>query len=249
MRMNYHASSLILCCLSLVMNDAFIYHKSDAFFSRRVISLLQISQKAESTFDTTMIYFDISLENQPLGRLTFTLIQDPKSCPNLRENLIKICTGERKPIDPLCTYVGCSFKHSPQSVEGFPQYRWAHEVVGKKRNAIGRPSERITETDLRQCSHSIYGGVYYGLNYERIRGPYGVVLTVPLVGPLRGSSSFSIVRVDESPKEWKERLLLNSAVIGSLESGIETLHTMARQIRAPPMITESGTIGNRIDSI
>ena len=233
-----HMSScrLIIFILSLAAIDAFIYLNSKAQLPRK-ICFSKIPQGEEST---TMIFFDISLDNEPIGKLTFRMMDDPNACPNLRENLIKICTGERKPIDPLCTYVGCKFKHSPNSVEGFPQYRWAHEVDGKKRNAVGRPTERITETALRQCSHSIYGGVYYGLNYEQIRGPYGVVLTVPLVGPLRGSSSFSIVRVDESPKEWKERLLLNSAVLGSLVSGIETLHMMARQTRAPPTITASG---------
>jgi len=221
---------------------SFMYLKSSVQ-RLRTIRFSNVNQDEVSTLQNTiMIYFDISLENQPIGTLTFRLIQDPDACPTLRDNLIKICTGERKPIDPLCTYVGCSFKHSPNSVEGFPQYRWAHEVVGKKRNAVGRPTERITETSLRQCSHSIYGGVYYGLNYEQIKEPYGVVLIVPLAGPLRGSSSFSIVRVDESPKEWKERLLLNTAVLGTLVSGIETLHTMARQTRAPPIITASGKL-------
>ena len=210
-----------------------------------VNSFTQVSKtlnQGGGIIDTTTIYFDISLENEPIGKLTFRLIKDPIACPKLRENFVKLCTGERKPIDPQCTYVGCTFKHSPQSVEGFPQYRWAHEVEGRKRNALGRPTERILEGALRQCYHSIYGGVYYGMNYDHIKDPYGVVLTVPLVGPLRGSSSFSIIRVDESPMEWKERLLLNSAVLGSLESGIETLHIMARQSRAPPMITGSGTI-------
>lgn len=82
-----------------------------------------------------------------------------------------------------------------------------------------------------------------------------MVLTIPMVGRDRGTASFSIVRVGESPQEWRERLLLNSAVLGYLEdntddenlnkemlSGIDVLHIMARQNRAPPLIIGCGTI-------
>ena len=65
----------------------------------------------------------------------------------------------------------------------------------------------------------------------------GFFLTVLLVGANRNSNGFSIVRVGESPHEWRERLLLNSAVLGYLESGIETLHKMARQTDAPPLLS------------
>jgi len=56
----------------------------------------------------------------------------------------------------------------------------------------------------------MHGGVYYGLRYDEedydainsstAGGENGVVLTVPLVGAYRGSTSFSIVRVGESPR-------------------------------------------------
>jgi hypothetical protein len=88
----------------------------------------------------------------------------------------------------------------------------------------------------------MYGGVYYGLKYDEMQGEEGVLLTVPLVGAFRGSTSFSIVRVGESPQEWQERLLLNSAVLGRLETGIETLHSLARQTRAPPQIDKCGKL-------
>lgn len=110
---------------------------------------------------------------------------------------------------------------------------------------------------MRSCTHKIYGGVYYGLKYNDLleNRTNGVVLTIPMVGRDRGTASFSIVRVGESPQEWRERLLLNSAVLGYLEdntddenlnkemlSGIDVLHIMARQNRAPPLIIGCGTI-------
>ena len=114
---------------------------------------------------------------------------------------------------------------------------------------------------LRNCAHSVYGGVYYGLKYRDGEGDEdgsgngddqlgkmgdavgaGVVLSVPLVGAYRGSTSFSIVRVGESPQEWRERLLLNSAVLGYLESGMDVLHQMARQTEGAPTIISSGKI-------
>ena len=106
--------------------------------------------------------------------------------------------------------------------------------------------------NLKNCQHSIYGGVYYGLEYgvgvgagvgaEDVENEEGVVLTVPLVGAYRGSTSFSIVRVGESPQEWRERLLLQSAVLGVLESGIDVLREMARQTSGPPTVVVSGIV-------
>lgn len=232
---------------------------------------LKNPHKEESTStDQTRIYFDISIEDEKIGRLIFNLGKEEKFClPKHSENIIKLCKEDLKAIDPRCSYVKCCFKFSPQFVETMPQYRWAHVLDGRGRNAIGKPTERISDPDsLKSCTHNIYGGVYYGLEYDDkfIMGDYdkddngdnrsniacdvttiyncqaGVVLTVPLVGAYRGSTSFSIVRVGESPQEWRENLLLNSAVIGWLESGIEVLHAMARQTRAPPMIVASGRI-------
>jgi hypothetical protein len=147
--------------------------------------------------------------------------------------------------------VGCEFQHSPQFVEGFAQYRWGHLLKGRGRNAVGRAEERISDPEnMRKCMHSVYGGQYYGLNYDRDVPTVGdrderVVLTVPLVGPGRGSTDLSIVRVGESPPEWKERLLLNSAVLGWLDpSSLETLRGMARQTQGAPKVVESGILAS-----
>jgi len=198
------------------------------------------------TSQPARIYFDIGVGgDEAIGHLVFNLSSSEQLLPLHTENIIKLSTGEMRSLDPRLGYSKCAFKHSPQFVEGFPQYRWAHVLDGRGRNAVGRPTERISDPEhLRSCTHSLYGGVYHGLNYSDVDdiSEDGVVLTVPLVGAYRGSSGFSIVRVGESPQEWRERLLLNSAVIGYLESGLEVLHIMARQTDAPPTIIASGRI-------
>lgn len=194
------------------------------------------------------IYFDISINNEEIGRLIFNLgSKQNYLLPQYCENIVKLCTEDLKPIDPKCSYIKCVFKHSPQFVETMPQYRWAHVLDGRGRNAIGRATDRIIfdTGKMKSCTHYCYGGVYYGLKYDddmKMLGEAGVVLTVPLVGAYRGSTSFSIVRVGESPQEWREKLLLNSAVIGWLESGIDVLRVMARQTSGPPMIYASGKL-------
>lgn len=212
---------------------------------------------ASSLFSApTRIYFDINVDDEALGRLIFKL-DNPGLMPLHTENLIKLSTGEKRSIDSRCSYIGCKFKYSSQFVEGLAQYRWAHVLDGRGFNAVATANERIKEDPqiMRSCTHSIYGGVYYGLKYDYDidnddddeegdagASNNGVVITVPLVGAYRGSTSFSIVRVGESPQEWKERLLSNSAVLGRLESGIEVLRTMARQTRGPPTIASSGLL-------
>ena len=225
------------------------------------------------------VYFDIAAAEIVIGRLVFqipnirsdhsngnnTYCSPPGVPPVHTENLLQLMSQSRRSIDPQCHYVGCAFQFSPQSVEGLPQYRWAHVLKGRGRNAVGRPGDRIQEDPQawRECSHSIYGGTYYGLKYnnnnnnnnnnEEEEGSIiaegssdsssGVVLTVPLTGPGRGSTAFSIVRVAESPPEWKERLLLNSAVLGWLEpSCLEPLQQMARQQHGPPTVVDSGIL-------
>ena len=86
------------------------------------------------------------------------------------------------------------------------------------------------------CKRSSFGGEYYGLEVDDC-----TCLTVPVQGPGSGSSKFSIVRVGESPREWRERLLVNSAVIGVLSDGFSTLSSIATA-QAPPIVTACGVI-------
>jgi len=162
------------------------------------------------------IYFDIEIANEPIGRLIFHLT-NPSSLPKHAENIIQLAKGSRRGIDPKAHYIGCEFDFSPAAIEdGMGRYRWSHQVKGRGRNGIGKPGELITESQAG-CCHSTYGGQYYGDVYSKIGNDPGVLLTVPIVGPGYGTSKFSIVRVEESPKEWRETLLINSGVIGRLD--------------------------------
>ncbi len=207
---------------------------------------LRANTKNDTGDADTRVFLDIAIGNNgaKLGRMVFNLKQSEQLLPKHTENFLKLCTGSVRSLDSRCSYEKCAFKHSPQFVETFPQYRWAHQLDGRGKNAVRE--DRISDPDnLKQCAHSLYGGVYYGLDYngsEEMEDGGGVVLTLPLVGAYRGSTSFSIVRVGESPPEWRERLLLNSAVIGYLESGLDILQKMARQTDGPPTVVESGKI-------
>ena len=113
---------------------------------------------------------------------------------------------------------------------------------GRDINAIGRGQERIEEKEkMATCRVTVQGsGDYYSMTYDP---KHPVVLTVPLVGPGRGSTSFSIVRVGASPQEWGERLLINCAVIGWLdEASNEALIQLASQTDGPPTVIDSGIL-------
>jgi len=207
------------------------------------------NDRSTSTSSAT-IFLEIEVADEKIGRLQF-IIPDTKMLPLHTENILQLCSKEKSSIDPRMKYTGCEFQHAPQFVEGFAQYRWGHTLHGRGRNTVGRADERIKDpTSMTACTHSVYGGQYYGLHYENdipkqdLDGKDAtVVLTVPLVGPGRGSTDLCIVRVGESPPEWKERLLLNSAVLGWMDpSSMETLQTMARQTRGPPKVVDSGVL-------
>jgi hypothetical protein len=190
------------------------------------------------------VYMDIEVANQPVGRLVFHLT-NPSPLPLHAQNFVQLIKGSRRGIDPRAHYVGCQFDYSPASVEdGMGRYRWGHQLKGRGRNAVGRADQPISDPENQlACTHACYGGQYYGDLYTEIEGDPGVFLTVPVVGPGYGSSKFSIVRVGESPKEWKERLLINSGIIGRMDpSSLDTLHTMARQRMGPPTLVACGVL-------
>jgi hypothetical protein len=241
------------------------------------------------------VYFDIAIPSSPyssefvpLGRLTFCLVppSHPHHLPLHASNLMSLASGEGRSIDPRATYVGCEFQHSPASVEdGSIRYRWGHVCDGNGTNGIRTLSSSGVETTrdstfsdpnrMRDCAHACLGGVYYGIAYEEILSRLlpstddpAILLTVPVHGPGAGTSKFSIVRVEESPKEWGARLLHSSAVMGYLDCGangkiggeyssgdddnkellegdghvtaLEVLRAMARQRMGPPKIVCCG---------
>jgi hypothetical protein len=188
------------------------------------------------------IYFDIEVAGNSVGRLMFHLT-NPSPLPLHTENLIQLAKGSRRGIDPKAHYVGCEFDYSPATVEdGMGRYRWGHQLRGRGRNAVGRADQPIADPENQlKNTHSCFGGQYYGVKYVEEEGDPAILLTVPILGPGHGSSKFSIVRVGESPKEWRERLLLNAGVIGRMDSSsLEVLHAMARQRMGPPTVVAAG---------
>lgn len=225
---------LLLTAVLLLSVEAFVSQQSN----RRSHVVLRSSTEADNA--PTQVYMDIEIGDTPIGRLVFTL-PSPSPLPLHTENLVALLKGSRRSIDPLAHYVGCTFDFSPATIEdGLGRYRWGHVCKGRGRNAIGRSDEPIVDAEnLLKSTHSCFGGQYYGEEYQ----DQGVVLTVPVAGPGRGSSRFSIVRVGESPQEWKERLLLNSGVVGTLEpTSLDVLHAMARQQVGPPKIVAAGVL-------
>lgn len=182
------------------------------------------------------VFFEIGAAEQQLGRLTFQL---STLLPQHAENVRLLCSEERVGLDAALTYRGCAFDHSPAYVEG-AQYKWGHVLKGRGRNALDRPKEPIRDREsLSACAMPCFGGSYYGLPVGDDDPKMSVVLTVPISGPGSGFTRLSIVRVQESPPSWRQRLLLNSAVIGWLEEGQDTVRAMARA-RTPPIVLECG---------
>jgi hypothetical protein len=183
------------------------------------------------------IYFDIAVGPRALGRLVVRLDRS-HGLERTVENVRRLCTAECAPIDPRLSYSGCAFEFSPSYVEG-PQYKWAHVLKGRGRNAVGRADARLDErAGLAQCVHSCFGGQYYGMRVPSEADGPSTWLTVPVAGPGSGSSRIALVRVRDSPPQWRERLLLNSAVLGALDAESEpVLRQMARA--AGPSIVEA----------
>ncbi|KAL7540944.1 hypothetical protein ACHAXR_010504 [Thalassiosira sp. AJA248-18] len=175
------------------------------------------------------------------------------------------------------------FQYSPATIEdGSFRYRWGHVCEGHGRNGIQTTSSSGVTTSwdepfsdpqrVQECAQNCFGGAYYGQRYDEIVDilandgqDVAVLLTVPIQGPGSGTSKFSVVRVSESPREWGERLLLNSAVVGYLDCGadgsfggnsaddendgtevsptaLDVLRAMARQRMGPPKIIHCGQL-------
>ena len=179
------------------------------------------------------------------------------------ENFIQLIKGSYRGLDPRCHYVGCTFEFNPNTVEMLNQhslngrYKWTHSCAGRRRNVVttryksGEQQQRDQPIkdpiSTRQCTHSCFGGQYYGWKYddnaeeEQKDDDPNVMLCVSVAGPNYGSTKFAIVRVGESPPEWKERLLLNTGVIGKMDpSCYDVLLKLARQTNGPPKIVASG---------
>ncbi len=233
----------------LVLIDAFpTVIRTETVFQSSILFLNGgDGEKDPCVISADTVFFDIGIKGVEIGRLVFHLA-NPSPLPLHSENLIQLVKGSRRGIDPKAHYIGCNFDFSPATIEdGMGRYRWGHQLRGRGRNAIGRADEPISDPNNQlKHTHSCFGGQYYGVRYDprdfKDSDP-GVLITVPVVGPGRGSSKFSIVRVGESPNEWGERLLINTGVIGRMEpSCLQVLHTMARQMQGPPTVIGAGVL-------
>jgi len=279
----------IILYTSLVTGKGSAFQSSPLVISTtRVHSSTTISSNDDDNASSlaTKVYFDIAIstpkEEITLGRLTFNLTPSthPYYLPLHISNLVSLASSKRKSIDSKATYEGCTFQYSPAAIEdGSFRYKWGHVMIGNGRNAIqtklvsgkelGWDEPFSDPQRVKESSHSSFGGVYYGQSYQEIAELLAkdgqdvvVVLTVPIQGPGAGTSKFSIVRVSESPQEWGERLLHNSAIIGYLDcsaladgtsrddddveegdpTALDVLQAMARQKVGPPKIISSGVI-------
>jgi hypothetical protein len=203
--------------------------------------------KHPNAISADRVYFDIAVQGQGIGRLVFCL-SNPSPLPLHAENLVQLAQGSQRSIDPFAHYVGCEFDFSPATIQdGMGRYRWGHTLRGRGRNAVGRPDQALTDpVNQLAHTHTCFGGQYYGDVYNPdalVDGDPGVLLTVPVLGPGRGSSKFSIVRVGESPREWGDRLLMNAGVIGKMDQMcLPVLLTMAQQQQGPPTIAAAGIL-------
>ena len=193
---------------------------------------IQMTALVPAPASSSVVFFDIAIGGAPVGRLTFGLA--PTLLPSASENIRVLCSGERTSIDQRLSYVGCEFVHSPSAVEG-PQYRWSHVLKGRGRCAA--PLDDAAT--LARCRRTEYGGDYYGL--ECLAEAGSVALTVPIQGPGSGTSRIVLCRVGDSPPAWRQRLLLNSAVVGVMVEGQQALRAMATA-RQPPVVSASGVL-------
>lgn len=246
---NMHQLQILQLLLLFVAVGGFICnHPRVLLFQTSKVSLREGHDEQEpGAISAHSVYFDIEIAGVEIGRLIFHLA-NPSPLPLHAENFIQLTKGSRRGIDPKAHYIGCEFDFSPATIEdGMGRYRWGHQLKGRGRNAIGRADELINdpENQLRH-THSCFGGQYYGVRYDPTEledGDPGVLLTVPVIGPGRGSSKFSIIRVGESPREWGERLLINAGVIGRMDpSCLAVLHRLARQREGPPRVKGAGVL-------
>lgn len=195
------------------------------------------------------LYLDVSCgQSAPKGRVLLHLDEAATvQLPRATENMRLLFTGERSPINPSLTYANCAFVHTPASMEASAQYRWAHVLRGPKVAAL--PGGSLdSPAHLSACAHDLNfpgGGRYYGACVDPNSDPAegGTVVAVPVAGPGAGKSRLVIIRVAESPATWRERLLINLAVLGHVAgSESQAMVRAMAQSREAPVVCACGLL-------
>lgn len=202
------------------------------------VVLLAICERGDAA---ARLFFDVSAGDRTLGRIVVRLDEATAiALPRMSENVRQLAAAERAPVDARLTYRGCAFEYSPSYVEG-PQYKWAHVLKGNGLPALPpTPEERAA---LLACTRDCFGGSYYGMRVEDDDGAGASVLAMPVSGPGAGKSRIAFVRVGASPREWRQRLLLNLAVLGAVDGSASeaTLRAIATA-PCPPVVEDCGEL-------
>ena len=181
------------------------------------------------------IFFDLTSAGAPLGRVTFELAP-PTLLPMFTSNLATLATTS----DSTLSYAGCAFDFDASCVLG-SDYAYVHRLAGRGENARGLPPSAAADSPAKLLASQRlgFGGAYYGLEVEDGDPRARVVLTVPAQGARAGRSELSIVRVADSPEGLRQKLLLNSAVIGLLVDGEGVVEALPG-VSEPPVVDACG---------
>ena len=198
------------------------------FFSKVVVVALLLREAAVVALQPPKIWLDFAAGGTSLGRVEVALTAY-ECLPRLVENLRLIASGERK---PRCSLDGVPLAVARES----PQYKFSHTFAP----AFPAIDVSLLKSDA-SSKHRVaaFGGHYYAA------GPVdddAVALTTPLSGP-GAFKRFSLVRVGASPVTWKQRLLVNAAVLGvaSNAEADAVLHRLATTDGAP-VIERAGVV-------
>lgn len=181
------------------------------------------------------IFFDLTSAGAPLGRVTFELAP-PSLLPMFTSNLATLATTS----DSTLSYAGCAFDFDASCIHG-SDYAYVHRLAGRGENARGLPPSAAADSPAKLLASQRlgFGGAYYGLEVEDGDPRARVVLTVPAQGARAGRSELSIVRVADSPEGLRQKLLLNSAVIGLLVGGEGVVEALPG-VSEPPVVDACG---------
>ena len=197
------------------------------FFQKHIIFRSINQRKVNTSTKLTMdelpkVFFDISIDNQPIGRIIILLRSD--ICPKTCENFRCLCTGERgtnKCGQPLCYKNSCF-----------------HRII---------PRFMIQGGDFTSCDgkggESIYGQYFQDENFLLQHDKPGV-LSMANSGPDKNRSQFFITTVKTPDLNGKH--VVFGEVVGkegmNVVKAIEAQGTRDGKPKAKVIITDCGQL-------